>query len=282
MASESQSAPVSTTGGAWPRLIVVQADKVVERLRVPGSRGLLGRIGVRDLADAKALVTKASLGERWYVGPVSATLMEVGSKLRKSFSDDEHGVVHISQSEAAELRFTPGHPALGAAYVAHPRESRLYYPFSSFHRLTFDHKFAELIRLLTSLGATYIRAEHVRGWSRQVGGNAGANDRQVEAAADAGRDESRSQRVMYEAKLGGESMPRLPEDLVWFDTEDHWKAFTFSRLHHGLSEMNLELDYSDDFGITGNLKLKLEGAGVALGGTYVGHEHTTWNIRAVF
>lgn len=73
----------------------------------------------------------------------------------------------IQATEASQLAFPPGHPKAKVLYGAHPIDTDVYYPVASFHRMVFEHKFAEAINLLMHLGATKIRVEHVRGWSTE-------------------------------------------------------------------------------------------------------------------
>ena len=72
-------------------------------------------------------------------------------------------IVQISKSEASTIIFPPGHPRDGVLYIAHSAKPDVYYTTAEFHRVTFEHKFSEAIRLLMYLGATEISVEHVRG-----------------------------------------------------------------------------------------------------------------------
>ena len=84
-------------------------------------------------------------------------------------------ILPVSDSEAKhqDFKFPVTHPRRKLLYVAHPTDRGCYYPMASFHRMTFEHKFAEVLRLLMSLGATQLTVEHEVGWSHKFAANAG-------------------------------------------------------------------------------------------------------------
>jgi hypothetical protein len=65
----------------------------------------------------------------------------------------------VTTSQAVNLRFPHGHPLKNVVYVADPGVAGNYYPVASFHRILFEGKVAEALRLLRSLGATEISIE---------------------------------------------------------------------------------------------------------------------------
>lgn len=193
-------------------------------------------------------------------------------------------ILQISKSEAAHLDFPPGHPREGVVYVGHPAMPKVYYTIADFHRITFEHKFSEAINLLMHLGATSIRVEHVRGWSKEFStrlsvplGEAGTT-----ATAEAGATQRAETRLLYEATLSGAAEPRRPESLVWYPHEPTWQSIAEGRINFGLQDFSLNVTYADDFGVNAGLKVAVRKAGLELGGQFEDHEATTWRIDVKF
>lgn len=80
----------------------------------------------------------------------------------------EFGIRRVPQSWATVLAFPPGHPQTRRLYAAHPVIETRYLPVGDFHRYVFDHKFAELMHILVSLGATRLEIEHIEGFDREM------------------------------------------------------------------------------------------------------------------
>ena len=55
--------------------------------------------------------------------------------------------------------------------MSHPVQPHTYYTMANFHRVVFEHKFAEAMLLLMSLGPKTMRVEHVTGWSTEFSGS---------------------------------------------------------------------------------------------------------------
>ena len=193
-------------------------------------------------------------------------------------------ILQIGKSEAAHLTFPPGHPRESVVYVGHPAAPKVYYTIADFHRVTFEHKFSEAITLLMHLGATNIRVEHVRGWSKEFStrlsvplGEAGTT-----VTGEAGATQRAGTQLLYEATLSGAAEPRLPESLVWYPHEPTWKSIAEGRINFDLQDFSLSVTYADDFGVNAGLKVVARKAGFELGGQFEDHEATTWRIDGKF
>lgn len=191
-------------------------------------------------------------------------------------------ITQISQTQAASLTFPPGHPREGVLYVAHPAAERVYFTVASFHRLAFEHKFSEAIDLLMSLGASEIKVEHVKGWSREFSANLSVPMPNATAGVDLSGKQSSASGLLYEAHLHGSTQPELPESLVWYPHEPTWQSIAKGRMKFGLTEFSLTVNYEDDFGINAGLKLTAGKAGLDLGGSFEDHRATTWKIHGKF
>jgi hypothetical protein len=193
-------------------------------------------------------------------------------------------VLQVAKSEAAELTFPPGHPRDGVLYIGHPARPGLYYTAAEFHRVTFEHKVSEAVRLLMHLGAIYIKVEHVKGWSREFAAHLGVplGATVQTATVDVDSTSRAASTIIYEARLEGTKAPSLPQDLIWYSHEPTWQSVAEGRLKFGLQDFSLSIVYEDDFGIHAGLKGTALKAGFDLGGHFETHTSTIWRISGQF
>jgi hypothetical protein len=188
----------------------------------------------------------------------------------------------LSRTAAAHLRFPPGHSQEGVLYAQHPTQHDKYFPCASFHRFVFEHKFAEAIRILTALGATRIRVEHVTGWKRDFGVNIQAPIEGIDISASAGSTSSLGNSLMYEAEYEGHKTPELPEDIAWYSHEPTWQSTAEGRIKYKLKKFNLVLSYTEDYGVNADLAVKAEKLSISLGGKFGEHTSTVWRLEGEF
>lgn len=193
-------------------------------------------------------------------------------------------VLPITYDEARTLTVPLGHPVFDTVYAAHPAQHEVYYPLAQFHRLAFEHKFAEALRLVTSLGASLVRVVAVQGWTREflsgldVGDALGAARAGVHVEMESGR----RRKLEYSATLAGHTDPRLPSGMVWYPHEEAWREMARQRLEHGLRSFELTVAYHDDYAVTAELATSLKGVGLQIGGEFKQHESTVWVIIGEF
>jgi hypothetical protein len=203
---------------------------------------------------------------------------ESGSSLLGGMS-----ILAISQTEAQMLAFPPGHPRRGVLYIGHPAVARIYYTTAQFHRLTFEHKFCEAIRLLMALGAKHIEVEQVSGWgadfSARLNVALGPPDGVGMGAKGRRRHDAH---LLFVADLRGSATPVVPSDLFWAEHEPTWQQVIDGRTHYGLRDFSLTVTYEDDFGVNADLKAAAEGASLDLGGAFEDHQATVWRIVGQF
>jgi hypothetical protein len=101
-------------------------------------------------------------------------------------------------------------------YTGHPAIPDVYYTIASFHRMAFEHKFAEAISLLMHLGATEITVEYVRGWSREFARQLSIPLTEIKVDGKLSSTTARTSSLLYEATFKGNTHPTLPATLVWF------------------------------------------------------------------
>ncbi len=156
----------------------------------------------------------------------------------------------ISFKEAAQLKFPPGHPREGVVYVCHPVQPHTYYTMADFHRVVFEHKFAEAMLLLMSLGAKTMRVEHVTGWSTEFSGSLDTPSpvKSVNVGLGVQGDAHKDKKLLFTASLNGSHVPLLPDGMAWYPHEPTWSSVSRGRIDFGLSEFSLSVRYNDNYG----------------------------------
>ena len=201
----------------------------------------------------------------------------------------------VAASDASrEITFPPGHPRPDVLYIGHPCVPHRYCTPSDFHRMVFEHKYSEALRLLMALGATAIEVHHVAGWTKEICGTMGsafgfADAVNATGQAEASLEKREVRSLILKADLAGRArrQPHLPEDMVWYPHEQLWQAVARGRLDHQLSRCQLAVNYADDFGVNAELHSaigvgKKGAARLNLGGHWNEYTTTVWRIDAVF
>lgn len=214
----------------------------------------------------------------------NALALRAAEKIANTLQSIPDEIAIISTGESDSLTFPPGHPRRKLVYARHPASSTLYYPVASFHRKVFEHKFAEAIRLLTSLGAQKVRVEHERGWGHGFGVDFSMVVPEANTQSSAGFSSSNKadDRLLFVATLRGNPTPKIPDSLVWFPHEPLWQEIARNRIDYGLEEFDLTIGYSDDYGVNTKLMANLTRASFELGGSFEEHVSTTWRITGEF
>lgn len=204
--------------------------------------------------------------------------------IANSFQSVPDEIAIISTETSGTLIFPPGHPRRKLVYARHPSSSILYYPVASFHRKVFEHKFAEAIHLLTSLGAKSIRVEHEKGWGSSFGVDFSATvpEANAQGSATFSSSSKADDRLLFVATLKGHDKPKIPDSLVWFPHEPLWQEIARNRIDCGLERFDLSIGYLDDFGVNAKLMASLTRASFELGGSFEEHVSTTWRITGEF
>ncbi|MBB5371284.1 MULTISPECIES: hypothetical protein [unclassified Janthinobacterium] len=259
------------------QLIIVQPDEVAAASR----RSAQSSSSDEGSFDWKAAAARVAKTFFLPYGPVISITIEAINAVAKA-RESGLNVLQIGTTEAQSIQFPPGHPRQQTLYVAHPAKPSVYYTTATFHRMAFEHKFSEAISLLMSLGAKTITVEHVRGWSREFSAKVSTPLAGVEAEAGLGQSAKSGHSLLFEAKLKNNSPPSIPEDLVWFPHEPTWQAVAQGRVKFGLSKFSLAVNYDDDFTVNAGLKVRVQKAGLDLGGTFEDHMATTWKIFGDF
>ena len=258
------------------QMIVVTDDEVAAALNQAENKALVTMPG-RSVAEiALSLVL-----------PMPYYLVKIGKEIITTMQDAKDSglqIFYVGYSEASKLLLPPGHPRPKAVYIGHPTVPEVYYTFAEFHRSTFEHKFSEAINLLMHLGATYIRVQHVHGWSKDFSSrlSVALGESSAGVSGEAGGTRYSGAQLLYEATFPGAKEAKLPETLVWFPHEPTWQAVANGRIEFSLQEFALNVAYEDDFGINADLKASAGKAGLDLGGKFEDHKKTMWRIDGRF
>ena len=184
------------------------------------------------------------------------------------------GILFVSKTESDQLTFPIGHPRYLVQYVAHPANRVTYVPMANFHRFIFEQKVAEAQHLLISLGATNIEVEHSFG--------SGSLTEASDIAVKAGKTNKHLRRVSSKLHLQPDKYPEIPKGLAWFEHEPLWQEVARARLEAGLESFELDIHYTDDFGVNAELSAKVEGIGIDIGGPFNGNEQEMWRLSGNF
>lgn len=169
-----------------------------------------------------------------------------------------------SKVASTELRFVfqPGHPQNGCTYVQHPFRKNVYYEINSYHDAVRERKQNELLRILESLGAYSARVEvrHEQQDHRDTesevnvsgSGSYGAVSGSGSFKQNVGRQSSASsaQSAAVDWSFNPPEKPCIPDDLVFYPTEEKWQQLAASVLRGGLKQAVVDLEYKSEYGIT--------------------------------
>ncbi|HEX8648307.1 MAG TPA: hypothetical protein VF715_15545 [Thermoleophilaceae bacterium] len=238
-----------------------------------------------DKPEWAPMLEKVARAVAMTTSPIGYALVKLMDRSLDAARDQGITILPIGSDEAATLTFPPGHPKPGRVlYVGHPTLPSVYYPAASFHRLTFEHKLSEAVRLLLGLGATHIEVEREYGWSKEFAArlNVPLGVPGESVGIGGGTTRASEGQVLFTARLRNKVTPAVPSGLVWYPHEETWKTVADARLQYGLQEFSLTVNYEDDFGVDASLEASLAGTRIGLGGKFVSHEATSWRMVGTF
>jgi hypothetical protein len=249
------------------RMIVVRDAEAADRRRPRGLK--TAALAVGAMGSVTGIV-------------IAATIME---KMMERSSLVKGELLVITNSEATALRFPVGHPRRKVVYVGHPIDPVTYIPMAYFHTFLFEHKVAEALRLMRSLGADSVDVVRVEGWDRSAGIALSAplpGAEQVQVGASVGFERGQGHSVMTRMRLKPQGPPCVPDNLVWLPHEPLWQEVVDARVASGLRSFVLDVRSFDDYGVNASLKALVAKSGLEAGGAFVEHRATLWRIEGTF
>jgi hypothetical protein len=206
-------------------------------------------------------------------------------RARREMRQGGENLVAVSSIEAAQLRFPVGHPRGKVAYIGHPVDPPVYVPVADFHRFLFEHKVAEALRLIRSLGAVTVEVVRVEGWDQSVGIEFGVSlpdAGQTEIGISAAQERSSARSVLSTMRLKPTQSASVPSDVVWLPHEPLWQEVAQARLESGLDSFVIDVRSTDDYGVNASLKALVTKVGLEAGGAFVEHRNTVWRLQGTF
>lgn len=188
----------------------------------------------------------------------------------------------IPKSWASQFTLPPGQPQQHVVFAGHPYNNHVYCQLDDFHIFMFEGKFCEIIDILMELGATKIEVRHVIGWGREFSEKLGVSIPKASINQESSLTNKTHSEILYKAEFGQTESVALPETAIWLPHEKTWQQFVKGRIKHRLRTFNLKLQYQQDFGVNVSLKSEIEKSGFDVGGKFVDHQETIWEIKGEF
>lgn len=240
--------------------------------------------------------------------PMVLSAFSKRKRLKEIMVMDAADIEAYNEEVPAELKlvFPAGHPQNGCTYIQHPLQPNLYFEVNEFHDSLLERKQNELLRILESLGAYSARVEvrHERredtnreaelqrdgkgsyGVSKGAAAFSGSESRQTLSAF--------SQSATKDWTFNPPEKPALPDNLVFYPTEETWKNLAASVLRGGLKRATVDLEYKSEYGITekrlsdisASAKVVLPSFEMHLKSSFSSNLHrlttTQWHYEAIF
>lgn len=166
-------------------------------------------------------------------------------------------------------------------YVMSPVEDNVYLKLYEFHKVNFDTKYSEMLDMLQSLGATYIKISTAEEGEREFKGNVGSeneyetSDKEGKTKKQKGKmgakfdmSNSKSKTKTFEGKYLGNTRKELHKKQLWYLKQKDWQDIANARLELGLQEFKFKLKHSEDFGINVSLNAIISSVGIKMGGEF--------------
>lgn len=216
-------------------------------------------------ASGRALLTSDSISRKIICcsgKPIQVRKIENGNRNMMILMPSEIEIFNARVEESMKLIFQPGHPQNGCTYVQHPFRKNVYYEVNSYHDSLRERKQNELLRILESLGAYSARVEvrheqhekHDTESEINVSGSGsyGAISGSGSTKQNVGRQSSTSssQSAAVDWSFNPPDKPCIPDDLVFYPTEEKWQQLAASVLRGGLKRAVVDLEYKSEYGIT--------------------------------
>lgn len=180
-------------------------------------------------------------------------------------------------------------PELEKFYIISPQNDKAYFPFEKYHSLAFEEKVNEAIKIMMHLKPRELLVVHEEGYDTGINTTAEihAKSKLIKGSGELTIDKKSDKKVMFKASF---QKPRLfdrsvqlPSDLIWYPSEEKWMSIVEGVLNHGLKEVNMEINYFEDFGVNAKLQADILKQAKIKGRSNVKHfQKTSWKVIASF
>jgi hypothetical protein len=182
-------------------------------------------------------------------------------------------------------------PELNNFYIISPRNNKVYFPFEKYHSLAFEEKVNEAIRIMMHLKPRELLVVHEEGYGHGINTSTEveAKAKMFEGKGEVQLEKKTGKEVKFKAsfqeskQLDWEKSIQLPDDLIWYPTEEKWRSIVEGVLTHGLKQVDMEINYIEDFGVNAKLQADImKQANIKVKSDVTQFQKTSWNVIASF
>jgi len=215
-------------------------------------------------------------------GMIAFPLTTVLASSKELFKGQSARINDIPFSLMDKFALPPDRKHKNVVYVINPMKEKgnEYFPIDDFHKRVFESKYNELIRLLSSLGATEILIECQEGYYSETGAHLSVPIEGIQVSGRFDTKALKTSKKSYRFTLPGNTNPSVPDDLLWYKHEHGWEAFAKTRINDGTGDIEVLLEYENNFDLGADLSLphlKIGG-----GAKKQAFEKTIWKVNATF
>jgi tetratricopeptide (TPR) repeat protein len=233
-----------------------------------------------DIKEFKNSITEADDGqlERQIVITIPNDWEEVPEDLW-SLKEANNAISFYTVKNAKKgFNFEPNHPVAMGAYAMCEVEPENYVTLNSFHNYCQSIKRQAFLELCANLGAKEIYIENAEINNREIDLQAGASKKLLgEFAGSYGDTKKSSSGEMLAFTFSQENSGIRDYSTPWLASEPTWKAMYNMRKRNHVKTFDAEFNYTNDYGINGDLSAKFLGCSLNIGGSF--HEMTEVRIK---
>jgi tetratricopeptide (TPR) repeat protein len=185
---------------------------------------------------------------------------------------------HTVKDAKKYFNFEPNHPVAMGAYAMSEIKPENYVSLSSFHNYCQSIKFKAFLELCASLGALEIYIESAEINNRKIDLQAGASKGLLgEFAGSYSSKKNASSGEVLAFTFSEENSVMQDYNTPWLESEPTWREMRDRRKMFFAKTFEVEFNYTNDYGINGDLSVKLLDCSLDIGGSF--HEMTEVRIK---
>ncbi len=256
------------------RLVIIASGETAQKLRrkIDWKSALLG---------ALPLASTASIAGLFLLAPFGLGIFSIFVKRKKL----PYPLFNIIEARD-QFSYPVNHPIDGGVYACCDAEPMLYVPVSSFHRYMYEKKMSAFHQLCANLGVRRCLALHAEEDGKDITARINASiptaAGPVSVGANGGRKSNSSERATVFLEFPRPNSSPIQTCSAWMNGEPTWTMMQTLRLTRNLRHYSAEFDYSEEFGINGEVAAKLSGIGLGLGGKYEEMKRRKWVFDVEF
>ena len=259
------------------RQFVVSVDSESDASEILGSDYL--RIGAKVAGHLATLAIPGSFLVTRLAGLVLGETLSRATDFIAP-SGDDLDFTFITSSLAHTLGLSPSRKKV---FARHPLTEMIYFNVPEFHEALFHDRIAELSDILAALGAKSYQIEAAEEAGRTGKVNASANAAGETADFSANGSKKHGRFAGLQATFGKPSSgPKLPNGLAWYHKDRLWQAMAKARIEHHQITYELNLNSTDEHGVSAQIVSKLKGCGLDIGGEFTEINRRNLKVKIEF